>query len=121
MACHCACVRVNLCREGTVYTESSNMMHENILREEQCLKSHFINSSMLVSLTTYVHLAVASSIDQNGWFSRVVLHKREVLAVPGQVIQTVLYCMPGGLKVARSILDNVVCYGELGSLRPHHK
>ena len=71
---------------------------------------------MLVSLTTYVDLAVASSIDQNGWFGRVALHKREVLAVPGQVIQTVLYCMPGGLKVARSILDNVVCYGVVGLL-----
>lgn len=80
-----------------------------------------LSSGMLVSLATYVDLAVASSIDQNGWVGRVVLHKREVLAVPGQVIQTVLYCMPGGLKVARSILDNIICYGEVGSLRPHHK
>lgn len=80
-----------------------------------------LNTSLPIPLTTYADLAVTSSIDQNGWFGRVVLYTREVLAVPGQVIQTVLYCMPGGLKVARSILDSIVCWGELGSLRPHHK
>ena len=42
--------------------------------------------------------------------------KGKVLAVPGQGIQTAQYCVLGGLKVARSILDNVVCYGGVGLL-----
>lgn len=43
--------------------------------------------------------------------------KRDVLAVPGQVIQAEHCCMIGGLKVARSILDSVVYLAELGSFR----
>jgi len=42
-----------------------------------------LNSTMLVSLATYTDLAVASPIDQNGWFSRVVLYKRGSLGRAG--------------------------------------
>ena len=42
-----------------------------------------LKSIMLVSLATYTDLAVASSIDQNGWFGRVVLYKRESLGRAG--------------------------------------
>lgn len=43
--------------------------------------------------------------------------KREVSAVPGQVIQAEHCCMIGGLKVARSILDSVIYLAEMGSFR----
>ena len=68
-----------------------------------------LNTSMFVSLPTYTDLAVASPSTRTGGLAEWYCTKEEVLAVPGQVIQTVHYCVPGGLKIARSNLDNVVC------------
>lgn len=53
----------------------------------------------------------------NVWLGRVVMIKRECLGLPGQVIQAEHCCMIGGLKVACSILDSIICLVELGSFR----